>query len=91
MLFARVSSNKHGVGDILERERLELSVGQVQQKAKPKGRGPMLEETRPDHGIRSSVAINKLPLGRDILKKKKKKMMNNKKKEKFDFLKIIFL
>ena len=26
LLFARVSSNKYGVGDILERERLELSV-----------------------------------------------------------------
>ena len=35
-----------------------------------------LEETRPDHAIRSSVAITKLPLGRDILKKK-----NNKKKK----------
>ena len=29
-VFARVSSNKYGVGDILERERLELSVGWVQ-------------------------------------------------------------
>ena len=48
MLFARVSSNKYNVGDILERERLELIVGQVQQKAKTKGRGPTLEETRPD-------------------------------------------
>ena len=34
---------------------------------------PTLEETRPDHAIRSSVAITKLPLGHDILKKKKKK------------------
>ena len=41
----------------------------------------MLEETRPDHAIRSSVTITKLPLGRDILKKKK-----NNKKEKCDFL-----
>ena len=48
----------------------------VQKKAKPKGLGPTLEETRPDHAIRSSIAITKLPLGRDILKK------NNKKKEK---------
>ena len=39
----------------------------------------------PDHAIRSSVAITKLPLGRDILKK-----LNNK-KEKCDFLKIFFL
>ena len=46
----------------------------------------MLEETRPDHAIRSSVAITKLPLGRDIWKKKKKNM----KKEKCDFLKIFF-
>ena len=30
VLFARVSSNKYGVGDIPERERLELSVGRVQ-------------------------------------------------------------
>ena len=41
-----------------------------------------LEETRPDHAIRSSVAITKLSLGRDILK------MNNE-KEKCDFLKFI--
>ena len=67
MLFGRVSSNKYGVGDILERECLELSVGRVQQKAKPKGRGPTLEETRPDHTNRSSVAITKLPLGHDML------------------------
>ena len=67
MLFARVSSNKYGVGDILERERLELFVGRVQKKAKPKGRGPTLEETRLDHAIRRSAAITKLPLDRDIL------------------------
>ena len=54
VLFDRVSSNKIGVGDILERERLELSAGRVQYKAKPKGRGPILEETWPDHAIRSS-------------------------------------
>ena len=59
VLFARVSSNKYGVWDILERERLELSVGWVQYKAKPKRRGPTLEETRPDHAIRSSIAITK--------------------------------
>ena len=47
----------------------------------------MLEETWPDHAIRSSVAITKLPLGRDIRKKKKNK--KNNKKEKFDFLKQI--
>ena len=40
----------------------------------------MLKETWPDHANRSSVAITKLPLGRDIRKK-----MNNKKKEKRDF------
>ena len=59
----------------------------MEYKAKPKGHGPTLEETRPDHAIRSSVAITKLPLGRDIRKKKKKNM----KKEKCDFLKIFFL
>ena len=46
---------------------------------KPKGHGPTLEGTRPDHAIRGLVAITKLPLG-DILKKNKK--------EKCDFLKI---
>ena len=69
MLFAHVSSNKYDVGDILERERLELSVGQM----KPKGRGLILEETRLDHAIRSSVAITKLLLGRDVVKKKEQK------------------
>ena len=48
----------------------------------------MSEETRPDHAIRSSLAITKLPLGCDIRKKKK---MNNKNKEKCDFKKIFFL
>ena len=47
----------------------------------------MLVEMWLDHAIRSSVAITKLPLGRDIRKKKK---MSNK-KEKCDFLKIFFL
>ena len=46
----------------------------------------MLVEMWLDHAIRSSVAITKLPLGRDI---RKKKMTN--KKEKCDFLKIFFL
>ena len=49
----------------------------------------MLEETRLDHVIRSSVAITKLSLGRDILKKKKKRKKNNK-KEKCVFMKIFF-
>ena len=40
------------------------------KKQKPKGHGPMLEETRQDHAIRNSVPITKLPLGRDILKKR---------------------
>ena len=61
------------------------------KEAKPKGPGPTLEETRPDHAIRSSVAITKLPLCRDILTKKKKKNNNNNKKEKYDFFKIFFL
>ena len=47
----------------------------------------MLEETRPDHAIRCSIAIIKLPLGCDILKKKKKK---NNAKKKCDFLRIFF-
>ena len=68
-----MSSNKSGIGDILERERLELSVGRVQYKAKPKGRGLTLDKTRLDHAIRSSVALTKLPLGQDNMKKKKKK------------------
>ena len=59
----------------------------------------MLEEMRPDHAIRCSVAITKLPLGRDIQKKKKKKKKknnnnnnnNNNKKEKCDFLKRFLL
>ena len=86
-VFARVRSNKYGVGDILEREHLEFSVGRVQYNAKLKGHGPTLEETRPDHVIRSSVAITKLPLDHAILKKKN----NNNKKEKCNFLKIFFL
>ena len=45
-------------------------------KTKPKGHGPTLEEVWPDHPIRSSIAIFKLPLGCDILKKN-----NNKKKK----------
>ena len=36
------------------------------KNTKPKDRGPTLEETRPGHAVRSSVAITKLPLGRDI-------------------------
>ena len=59
--------------------------------APQKGHGPTLEETRPDHVIRSFVAITKLPLGRDIRKKKKKKKKRNMKNEKCDFLKICFL
>ena len=66
-VICRVSSNKNGIGGILERERLECSVCRIQYKAKPKGRGPTLEEARPDHAIRSTIAITKLPLGRDIL------------------------
>ena len=64
------------------------SVCSVEYKAKSKGHGPTLEETRPNHTIRSSVAITKLPLGRAIRKKKKNKNLN---KEKCDFLKIFFL
>ena len=63
------------------------SICSVEYKAKLKGHGPTLEETRPDHATRSSVAVIKLPLGRAIRKKKK---MNNT-KEKCDFLKTFFL
>ena len=35
------------------------SICSVEYKAKPKGRGRTLEETRPDHAIRISVAITK--------------------------------
>ena len=50
------------------------------KQAKRKGRGPTLEEMRTDHAIRSSVAITKLPLGRDIRKEM------NLKKEKYEIL-----
>ena len=60
-----MSSNKYGVGIYLN----ESVWSSPLVRAKPKGRGPTLEETWPDHAIRSSVAITKLPLGRDILKK----------------------
>ena len=47
---------------------------------------------QPDHTVRSSVAISKLPLGREIVKRrKKKKKKNNNKKEKCDFLIICFV
>ena len=56
-------------------------------KSKTEG---MLEETQPDHAIRSSVAITKLPLGRDILKKKKNKQQQQKGEMLF-FIWIFFL
>ena len=73
------------------------------KKAKLKGHGPTLEETWPDHAIRSSIAIFKLPLGCDIQKTKKKKnnnnnnnKINNNKKENennfsLDFFKLVWL
>ena len=76
-VFARVSSNKYGIGDVLKRERLDLSIGRVQLKAKPKGRGPTLEETRTDHAIRSSVAVTKLPLRHEILKEGEMRCFEN--------------
>ena len=84
-----MTSNKYDVGDTLEGECLELSIGQVQQKAKPMGRRPVLEETWPNHAIGSSVAINQLLLGCDIRKKKNNNNSNNK-KEKHDFCKSIY-
>ena len=41
-------------------------------KKQPKGHGSTSEEMQPDHAIRSSIAIIKLPLGRDIQNNKKK-------------------
>ena len=85
MLIARVSGKKYGVRGILEGERLGSSVCSVDKNAKLKGHRPTLEEMWPDHAIRSSVAITKLPLGRNIRKKM------NLRKEKCDFLEIFFL
>ena len=47
-----MSSNKNGIGGMLERDCLECSVCRVQ-----------LEEARPDHAFRSAIAIINLPLG----------------------------
>ena len=85
MLFACVSNNKYGVGDILERERLELTVGSGTIKSKTEGLWTTLKETRPDHAVKSSVAITKLPLGRDILKNEQQN-----REMKCDFLVIRF-
>ena len=43
-------------------------------KEKLKDGRPTLEEMRPDHVIRSSVAITILPQGRNILMKRSKEM-----------------
>ena len=86
VLFARVSSNKYGIGIYLNESVWSSSlVGYNKKQNRRVVDLCTLEKTRLDHAIRSSVAITKLPLGRDILKKKKK---NNNKKEKCDFLKI---
>ena len=87
MLIARVSGKKYGVRGILEGERLGCFVCSVDLNAKLKGHRLTLKETRPNHAIRSSVAITKLPLGCDIRKKKKM----NLKMEKCDILEILFL
>jgi len=55
----------------------------TKQKTTTKGHGSMLEETRPDHVVSSTVTATKLPLSRIILKMK----MKNK-KEKCGFLKM---
>ena len=60
VLFARVSSNKYGVGDILEREASGALRWSGTIKSKTEG---SWEETWPDHAIRRSVAITILPLG----------------------------
>ena len=78
MLIVRVSSNENGVGAYMNESVWSSSlVGTIKRKKEESG--PTLEETRPDHAIRNSVAITKLPLGHDMLKKRKKK--NNNKKE----------
>ena len=85
-VFAHVSSNKYGVRDILE---IWSSPLVRYNKKQNEGSWTTLEETRPDHAIRSAVAVTKLPLKEEEKKEKKKK--KNNKKEKFDFLKIFFL
>ena len=42
-------------------------------KKQNEGAWTTLEETRPDHAIRSAVAVAKLPLEKERKKKKKKK------------------
>ena len=56
--------------------------GALSWSAKPNGRGLTSEEMRPDHAIKSSVAITKLPLGRDILKKDEEKRRKKRRKQK---------
>ena len=83
VLFARVSSSKYGVGDILERECLELRwSGTIKSKTEVswtyvrwKKRGWIML-------LQVLYNITKLLLGRNILKKKNKK-------EKCDFLKYL--
>ena len=75
-------------GDIIEEWHLEYAVRLLCGiKSKTEGSWTYVGRNGPDHAIRNSVAITKLPLGRDIRKKKKK----NLKKEKCDFLKKNFL
>ena len=66
MLFARESSIKYGIGDILEHEASGAPLVGYNKKQNQRVVDPTLEETWPDHAIRSSVAITKLSLGRDI-------------------------
>ena len=88
MLIVRVSSNKNGGGggDTSTRAcRVFHLSGTI--KSKTEGSWTYvhtLEEARPDHAIRSAIAITKLLLGHDILTKKKKNNNNNKTKEKCD-------
>ena len=89
MLFAGVSSNQYDVGDILERERLELSVGRV-IKSETEGSWTYVGRNSARSCYQKLRSITKLLLGHDILKKKTKKKKEQQ-KEKCDFLKIFFL
>ena len=72
VLFPRVSSIKYGIRDVLEQRASGALHWLGTIKSKTKGSWTYVGKTRPDHAIRGSVAITKLPLGCDIQKKKKK-------------------
>ena len=87
---AREQHYKHGVRDSDLEGRTHREFFEMSSRFKKQNRRVTdlrWEETRQDHAIRSSVAITKLPLCRDILTKKKN---NNKKKENCKFFENIF-